>query len=158
MIMTTKMRQLARKRLDARLAALRSIQLPKHLTPSHGWISTIREALGMPRHELARRMRMNEQAVRKIEISEAKGKLTMNSLAQAAEALECDLVVVLVPRRPLEQVVNDRRAQLVSSWLQSRVLQTMVLSGQAVSQEDLPSMIINKVEQLFPDSVLWSTV
>ncbi|MEN5208102.1 helix-turn-helix domain-containing protein [Stenotrophomonas terrae] len=157
MIMTPEMRQLARKRLDARLAAVMSIPLTTHLMPRHGWIHTIREALGMPSHELARRMCVNEQTVRQMELNEAKGKLAMDSLAQAAEALECDLVVVLVPRRPLEQVVNDRRAQLVSSWLQTRVLQTMALSGQAVSQGDLPSMIVKQVEQLFPDEQLWST-
>lgn len=155
MATTRPMRQLARKRLDERLAVLRSLHPSTRVAPRGGWIRAIREALGMPRHELGRRMGVGEKRVMQLERGEAQGKLTMESLARAAEALDCELVVALVPRRPLEQTVNDRRMQLAASWLKSRALHTMTMENQAVSLDDLPSQLVREIEQQFPDERLW---
>lgn len=56
MATTRPMRQLARKRLDERLVALKSLPPSSLVAPRGGWIRSIREALGMTRRELARRM------------------------------------------------------------------------------------------------------
>lgn len=155
MATTRSMRQLARRQLDERLAALRSMNPSTRLAPRGGWIRAIREALGMPRHELGRRMGVGEKRVVQLERGEAEGKLTMESIARAAEALDCELVVALIPRRPLEQTVTDRRMQLAASWLKSRALHTMAMENQAVSPDDLPSQLLREIEQQFPDERLW---
>lgn len=155
MATTRPMRQLARKRLDERLAALRSLHPAVRLSPRGGWIRAIREALGMPRHELGRRMGVGEKRVMQLESGEARGKLTLESLARAAEALDCELMVALIPRRPLEQTVIDRRMQLAESWLKTRALHTMAMENQAVSLDDLPSQLLREIEQQFPDERLW---
>src|SRR5690554_6764326 len=112
MPLTPPMRQLARKQLDERLHVFRSLRPSTYVAPHGGWIRAIREALGMPRHELGRRMGVGEKRVTQLERGEAQGKLTMESLTRAAAALDCQVVVALVPRHPLEQTVADRRTQL----------------------------------------------
>lgn len=154
-MLTRSMRQLARKRLDERLAALRSLHPSTHAAPRGGWIRAIREALGMPRRELGRRMGVGEQRVMQLERGEARGKVSMEAMARAAEALDCELVVVLVPRHPLEQTVIDRRMQLAASWLNSRALHTMAMENQTVSLDDLPSQFVREIERQFPDERLW---
>ena len=149
------MRLLARKRLDQRLAVAREVHPSTWIAPRAGWIRAIREALGMPRHALGQRMGVGEKRVMQLERGEANGKLTVESLSRAAEALDCELVVALLPRRALEQTVNDRRMQLAASWLESRVVHTMAMENQAVSLRDLPSQLVREVEQLFPDERLW---
>lgn len=155
MTTTRPMRQLARKRLDERFAAWKSLHPSARIAPRGGWIRAIREALGMPRHELGRRMGVGEKRVMQLERGEAQGKVTLESLARAAEALDCELVVALLPRRPLEQTVTDRRMQLATSWLKSRALDTMAMENQAVSLDDLPSQLVREIEQQFPDERLW---
>lgn len=155
MATTRLMRPLARKRLDERLDSLRSLHPSALIAPHGGWIRAIREALGMPRHELGRRIGVGEKRVMQLELGEAQGKITMESLARAAEALDCELVVALVPRQPLEKTVSDRRMQLAASWLKSRALHTMAMENQAVSPNDLPSQLLREIEQQFPDERLW---
>ncbi|RPD87657.1 mobile mystery protein A [Luteimonas sp. 100069] len=155
MTTTRSIRQLARKALDARFAGFRSRPADMFATPRGGWIRSIREALGMPRHELGRRMGVGEQRVAQLERGEVEGKLTMDALKRAADALDCELLVALLPRRPLEQTLTDRRAQLASEWLRSNSLHTMALENQAVSVDALPSQLLREIEDRFPDTRLW---
>lgn len=111
----------------------------------------------MPRRELGRRMGVGEKRVAQLEEGEAEGRLTLDSLARAAEALDCELVVAVVPRRPLERVITERRERLAADWLKSRVLHTMEIEAQGVRLDQLPSGLIQEVERQFPDDRLWDT-
>lgn len=79
----------------------------------------------------------------------------MTSMARAAEALDCELVVALIPRQSLERTVSDRRRDLAIAWLNSRALHTMSLEGQFVSIEDLPTESLSEIQRQFPDERLW---
>ncbi|MNV67827.1 hypothetical protein D3C71_1606410 [compost metagenome] len=79
----------------------------------------------------------------------------MSSMARAAEALDCELVVALIPRHPLEKTVSDRRRELAIDWLNSRVLHTMSLEYQPVSIEDLAADVLSEIQRQFPDERLW---
>lgn len=149
------MRQLGRQRLDERARALREVPASAKASPHGGWIRAIREALGMPRSALAQRMHIGEKRVQQMELGEARGSITVSSLSRAAEALNCDLIVALVPRVALETQVQQRRLQLAQDWIKSRMLHTMSLEGQDLSYTDLPRAAIQEVEQMFPDERLW---
>ena len=96
---------LIRKQLDQRLVVERNEQLHP---PRLGWISTLREALGMTATQLARRLKISKPTMAKLERSEREGTITLSSLHKVAEALDCDVKVVLVPRRPLEEMVRGQ--------------------------------------------------
>jgi predicted DNA-binding mobile mystery protein A len=149
------MRQLGRQRLDERVLALRDLPASAATAPRGGWIRAVREALGMPRHALGQRMGVGEKRVQQMELGEARGSITVESLARAAAALDCELLVALVPRESLEARVQARRLRLAMDWIRTRALHTMALEGQDIRYSDLPPTAIQEVEQMFPDERLW---
>src|ERR1700729_4016860 len=83
--------------------------------PSRGWVRAVREALGMSAAALAARLGTTAGAVTRLEQSEAGDRIGLETLRRAADALECDLVYLLVPRRPLGEVVHERARGLARS-------------------------------------------
>jgi len=149
------MRQLARQRLDKRARALRELPSAAKAPPRGGWIRAIREALGMPRRVLGELLGVGEKRVEQMEAGEARGKISVDSLQKAAAALDCELVIALVPRTPLEERVRRRRMELAREWIRTRMLHTMSLEDQRVACSDLPPSAIEEVERMFPDERLW---
>jgi predicted DNA-binding mobile mystery protein A len=123
---------LGRWALDTQLKPLRDME--PLIRPGRGWIKAIREAIGMTTGQFARRLGVSQPRVAALEKAEADGVVTLKSLRQAAEALDCDFVYALVPRKPLEQVVKDRARDVAERQL-ARTDQTMRLENQAVSKE-----------------------
>jgi predicted DNA-binding mobile mystery protein A len=121
--------------------------------PPRGWVRAVREALGMSAAALAARMGITAGAVTRLEQSEAADRIRLDTLRRAADALECDLVYLLVPRRPLTMVVRDRAREL-AHWQVAAVEQTMRLEGQATGQAQ--EMEDELTEQLLHRGSLWS--
>jgi len=72
----------------------------KHIRrPERGWIRTIRDALGVSGPRLARKLGVSKQRISALEKAEIEGRASLNSIRQAAEVLDCDLVYALVPRK-----------------------------------------------------------
>lgn len=121
----------ARDLLDARFDEWRQLGgLPR---PPRGWVRAVREALGMSAAALAARLGTTPGAVTRLEQSEAADRIRLDTLRRAADALGCDLVYLLVPRRPLTEVVRDRARELAHRQV-AAVEQTMRLEDQATGQ------------------------
>lgn len=101
--------------------------------PPRGWVRAVREALGMSAATLADRLGVTAGAVIRLEQSEAADRVRLETLRRAADALGCDLVYLLVPRRPLTTVVRDRAREL-AHWQVAAVEQTMQLEDQATGR------------------------
>jgi predicted DNA-binding mobile mystery protein A len=69
-----------------------------------------------------------------LEKSEQSGSVTLNTLQLAAEALGCRLVYVLLPERPLAEVVMERARQVAERQAEA-VEHTMRLEDQAVKDK-----------------------
>jgi predicted DNA-binding mobile mystery protein A len=63
------------------------------------WVRAVRQAVGMPAEEFARRMGVQEREVYRMERAEAKSRIELGSLRRAAEALDCELIYALTPRK-----------------------------------------------------------
>ena len=106
----------------------------------------------MPATVLADRLGTTSGAVIRLEQSEAADRIQLNSLRRAADALGCDLVYLLVPRRPLETVLHERARELARTQA-AAVEQTMRLEGQ---EEGLTSDLERQIaERLFERGGLW---
>ncbi len=127
-------------------------QLRAIARPPRGWVRAVREALGMSAAALAARLGTTGGAVTRLEQSEAADRVRLDTLRRAADALGCDLVYLLVPRRPLTAVVRERAREL--AHLQAvAVEQTMRLEDQATGQ---PDEIENQLtKQLLERGSLW---
>ncbi|WP_406846311.1 mobile mystery protein A [Stenotrophomonas lacuserhaii] len=123
------------------------------LTPRGGWIAAIREALGMSQSDLARRLGVVQSSVVKMEKSERSGTVRVETLRRAADALDCELVVLMVPRAPLQETVDRQRLKVYSATI-NRAAAHMELEDQAVSS-DLRQHLLQQAEDEIPDSALW---
>lgn len=115
--------------LDKRFASLGKVA--QFQRPPKGWLRAIRDAVGMTTTQYARRLGVSQPRIVELEKSEQAGNLTLNTLQRAAEALECRLVYILVPERPLAEIVTER-AELIAERQSQAVEQTMRLEDQAV--------------------------
>ncbi len=86
--------------------------------------------------QLAERMGVSQTRVSRIEKDEVGSAITLRTLRQAAEAMDCTLVYALVPNQELEQIVRHRAAALTNERL-ARTHHTMKLENQALTARDL---------------------
>jgi predicted DNA-binding mobile mystery protein A len=136
---------LARKHLERRLAALRKTN--DLVRPPRGWIKAIREALGMTTAQLAERVGVSQPRITQLENSEVRDSLTLKTLRQVAEGLNCTLVYALVPNEPLDDVMRNR-AHLIADRQLARTDHTMKLENQALKPRELKAESERLVEEL----------
>ena len=145
---------MARKQLDRRLKTLQDVNILAR--PPRGWIKAIREALGMTTAQLGKRLGVSQPRVLGIEKAEVSRGITLDSLERAARALDCRLVYALVPKRPLESLVEDRAREIAKKRLRA-TSHSMALENQRVHETDEQEHLERLVQRLLnqPGSALW---
>lgn len=143
----------ARRHLDARFATTRS--LTRQRRPHKGWVRAIRDAIGMSSAELGRRMGVGQQRVSKLERNEQQDTIRLETLRRAAEALECELVYFLVPRKTLDEMVRTQAVRKARERLSS-VSHHSRLEDQEVNDEDMASLVEDLASELIDRRGLWS--
>jgi predicted DNA-binding mobile mystery protein A len=150
----SKMNTLARWALDQQLQPLRKME--PLIRPERGWIRAIREAIGMTTGQFAKRLGVSQPRVAALERAEANEAVTLKSLRQAAEALDCVLVYALVPKASLDDIVKDRARHVADQQL-ARADQTMRLENQGVSRTRMERARKDLAEELMRnDRRLWA--
>jgi predicted DNA-binding mobile mystery protein A len=144
----------ARRRLDAQLQRLQPVAAEPR--PPRGWIRAIREALGMSTTELAARMGISQSRIPELERGEVAGSLKLGTLERAAEALDCDLVYVLVPRTTLEASVHAQAQRQATARL-AGIRHTMRLEDQEVGHDDAKDLVDDLASELVDHRGLWTT-
>ena len=66
--------------------------------PVHGWLRAIRQALELSHAAVSARLKLSPQAIQGYENAEKNDAITLATLRRAAAALDCELVVALVPK------------------------------------------------------------
>jgi predicted DNA-binding mobile mystery protein A len=102
--------------------------------PKGGWLRALRTALGMTTGQLAGRLGTSQPWINQLEKGEVQGTASVASLQRAAEALGCDLVYALVPRKPLEEMLRQQ-AEAVAKQELMTVGHSMALEQQRPSRE-----------------------
>jgi predicted DNA-binding mobile mystery protein A len=126
-------------------------------TPHKGWIRAIRDALGMSGTQLAERLQVSRPRIPRLEQDELTGSVTLKSMRQAAEAMDCVFVYALVPRTSLNDMIRTQ-AQKVAGTRLKRTSHTMLLEDQMISssaqQREYDSMVEELVLEMPRE--LWS--
>ena len=148
-----KTRDLARASLDQRLLALETVR-PALARPPQGWVRAIRTALGMTTAQLGRRLGIAQASVVGMEKAEAQDRIQLGTLRRAAEALDCELHYVLLPRTGLQARVQQRRAALAAREHQ-RVKHSMGLERQYESDPALQALQLRATREGLRDRDLW---
>lgn len=144
---------LARASLDQRLQSLVPVRAAL-ARPRQGWVRAIRKALGMTTAQLGRRLGIAQASIVGLEKAEAEDRIQLGTLRRAAEALDCELHYVLIPRTGLQTRVEQRRAE-VAARAQQRIAHTMALEGQYESDPVLQAVQARAVQLGTRDRDLW---
>jgi len=137
------------QQLDAALARWRSADLPTR--PPSGWLKAIREALGMPATQLAKRLGVVTSTATRLEASEADDTISLATLRRAAEALGCELHYALVPKQSLAGTLESRATTLARQRM-AAVSHTMALEAQATSKNTVAKQTRSLAESLLKGS------
>ena len=110
----------------------------------------------MSLESFGKRLGVSRQTAHRLVVAEQSGSLTIKRMRSAADALGCDIVVLLVPREPLEQMVMDR-AMTIAQERVGRTSHSMALEAQSIPGQRTTQMIRETAESLVErgDSQLW---
>ncbi|MCB0339240.1 MAG: helix-turn-helix domain-containing protein [Bdellovibrionales bacterium] len=123
-----------REQLDRAFAALNESKLLPSI-PKKGWIAEVRTLLLMTTAQLARRVGVAQSVISNFEKSEREKAITLQSLEKVANALECELHYVFIPRNKngLEGELHDR-AEKLHRQKEKKLEHHMRLEGQGQSE------------------------
>jgi predicted DNA-binding mobile mystery protein A len=108
--------------------------------PPRGWISALRQSLGLTGAALSRRLHIAQQNVDKLEDRERAGTISLAALRRAADALDADLVYAIVPRKKLRDTIAARARELAKQRV-APIAHSMRLEARALSEKELNDQI-----------------
>ena len=124
------------------LAQLRDAQPPKQ-----GWISAVRQALGMTAKQLAERVGLSQPRIAKMELNE--NNLKISTMKKIAEGLDCDFVYGFVPKSSLQETIN-RQARKKAEAILSNVNTSMALEDQFA---DDPNILTDVTDEIIAKNI-----
>jgi predicted DNA-binding mobile mystery protein A len=149
-----KTNQLAAKQLDKQLEKWKRTK--SWLQPKNNWVKTIRKILGMTTVQLANRLGVDRSRVIRIESDEVRTVLTMKTLIAVANALDCDFVYAFVPRKPLQEMIEQQAHKIAALQINS-ISHNMFLENQALSPKQNKEQVEDLKTKLLETSLkkLW---
>ena len=144
-------KSLAAVQVERRLSRLRRIV--KDATVRPGWIYFIRHAFGMTQNDLAKAAKLSAATVAQMEHREPEGRITLETLRKLANAMDCDMVCAIVPRKPIAKIVRERAIAKATEIIQ-RADEHMTLEDQRV-KGSLKERIERLAEHLIDTDSVW---
>lgn len=113
--MKKEFKKLMREQIQKRLNNFKDIA---EVTPlKEGWIRTIRNSLDMSMAALAKRVGCTKSNIVAIEQSEQKGTVSIKTLENIAQGLNCRLVYYLIPEEPLDKIIEKRAREVAKKQI-----------------------------------------
>lgn len=106
----------AGRRMRRRLAPLGPGAEALRFDPTPDWLRLARVASGLSRADIAAVLDISQGSLARIEASELREAIRIDTLRHAADALGCDLVYVLLPRSPAAFSEAGRRERRRERW------------------------------------------
>ncbi|WP_291515372.1 mobile mystery protein A [Bdellovibrio sp. ArHS] len=153
--MGAKTAKLRRHQLDRFFHQSESVLTTK--IPKYGWVKEIREALGMTMQDLGTRLGVIKQRIERIEKDEVAGKVTLQTLRDTAEALDCELVYFLVPKGQGLQKLLETQALKAAREIVKDTEHTMGLEEQDTSRQSQQHLVESVAAELLlkEDRKIW---
>ena len=117
------------------------------MRPPKGWLRAVRTALGMNGRQLAERLNLSQERVWRIEQDEVGGAVTLQTMNNVAEAMDCSFVYVLVPNKSLIESVKAQAVKVAKERIQ-KTSHSMMLEDQQLSEKELKKMLKEMVDDL----------
>lgn len=92
--------------INRRLESIRDIK--EKASVRDGWIKYMRSALGLTLSDLGKLASLSPASVAQAERREVEGQVSMSTLKKMAEAMDCELVYAIVPKKEIKSLIHDR--------------------------------------------------
>jgi len=114
----------------------------------------IRETLGMTQKQLAKRIKISQPLLSRIEESAA--NCTLKTIIKVAQALECDFLGVVSSRNSLEAMIR-RQAELKAKNILKRTFSNMAMEEQQPGKKEYDYQLNKLIAELManPGPELW---
>ena len=127
--------------------------------PPSGWIKAIRGSLGLSIRQLAERVGVGHGSINQLEKREPKKRVTLESLENAARAMDCKVVYAIVPQESgatLDDIIRKKAIAAASKILKD-VSHTMKLEAQGTSDKQVSNEIKRIANQMIEsgDGRIW---
>ena len=127
--------------------------------PPSGWVKAIRGSLGLTIRQLAERVGVGHGSIAQLEKREPKKKVTLESLENAARAMDCKIVYAIIPiesGNTLDDIIK-RKAQEAAALILKDVAHTMRLEKQGTSEKQIQKEIERVAKELIEsnDPRIW---
>jgi predicted DNA-binding mobile mystery protein A len=123
--------------------------------PRMGWIRLMRRALWMSPSELARALGVAQSSLTRLEQSEIRGTISLQSLKRAAEVLGCDVVYAFIPHQPLDVTVRAQALVLIEKSGQMQQLTRMISEGR-LTPKSARRLLEGRTKRLLREPKFWS--
>lgn len=133
-------------RIDAALKESRALRAKTGIVPIYRWIGDLRKRLHMSQKQLAKRAKISQPKLSKIEAGKANIKL--ETLERIFEALFCDTMLFPVPHENLDGLLKRQAIIAAKNEL-------LPLMGSMALEEQLPQeeFLEKKIEDLADDLI-----
>lgn len=147
----------ARRQYQAKIDSAANAAARELRVPPEGWISTVRNALGITGAQLGRLTGRTRATISAAEKSERDGRITLQNLEALADALNCKLVYALLPREDSVDELLEKQARKKAEALVSKVSAHMALEKQALQAEERARQVELLASELLRDlpSKIW---
>ncbi|MBN8542607.1 MAG: mobile mystery protein A [Deltaproteobacteria bacterium] len=127
--------------------------------PPSGWVKAIRGSLGLSIRQLAERVGVGHGSINQLEKREPKKRVTLESIENAARAMDCKVVYAIVPQESgatLDDIIRNKAIAAASKILKE-VSHTMKLEAQGTSDKQVQNEIKRIANQLIEsgDNRIW---
>lgn len=101
---------------------------------------------------------VSRQSVYQLETAERNGSVTVRRLKSAADALECDLVILLVPRQPISELI-EKRARTAARKQVDLTAHSMALEAQAIDENGIAELTADLARRMIEsnDPRIWES-
>ena len=141
----------AQRALTRNLGSLFEERVPR---PHAGWLRATREALGMSRAQMAKRMGVTRARIAQLEQAEKDEAIKLETLRRAAEALNSTLVYAVVPNESYDTIMRTQAAALAKERVE-QVFHTMRLEAQTPTESVRAETQAEEERKLIEGGHLW---
>ncbi|NCN39873.1 mobile mystery protein A [bacterium] len=155
--MKTKKKNSQKRIVQQKLNRLSKLSEP---IPPSGWVKAIRGSLGLSIRQLAERVGVGHGSINQLEKREPKKRVTLESLENAAKAMDCKVVYAIVPLEhgaTLDDIIKKRALEAATKILKE-VAHTMKLEAQGTSKKEIREEIKRIADELIEsgDNRIWN--
>ncbi len=137
-------KKLQLEQIDEQLFKLKRVDIR---VPQSGWINAIRLAIGMSARQLAKRLKISQQALDALEKREVEESITLAKLREVGEKLDLKLVYSFVPKESLEQLVKTQSREIAKSIV-LKTNKQMTIEDQKVNDKKIMKSIEKRAKEI----------